>query len=141
MVEELILKLFISDKNYLTKYYKYVRLSYIKNNYSNIYKLFIVVNSYYNKYKDSNSISKDNLLIHYNSSYYLEDSERKQVEELIDRILAKEITNVDALAELLEEHRRRALAGDIAKVALDVEEGSAKVKDLIGKFQEFELVR
>jgi len=138
MVEELILKLFISDKNYLTKYYKYVRLSYIKNNYSNIYKLFIVVNSYYNKYKDSNSISKDNLLIHYNSSYYLEDSERKQVEELIDRILAKEITNVDALAELLEEHRRRALAGDIAKVALDVEEGSAKVKDLIGKFQEFE---
>ena len=138
MVEELILKLFISDINYLTKYYKYVRLNYIKNNYSNIYKLFIVVNSYYNKYKDSNSISKDNLLIHYNSSYYLEDSERKQVEELIDRIIAKEITNVDALATLLEEHRRRALAGDIAKVALDVEEGSAKVKDLIGKFHEFE---
>ena len=34
--------------------------------------------------------------------------------------------------------QKRALAGDIARLALDVEEGSAKVSDLINKFSEFE---
>ncbi len=43
MVEELILKLFIDNREVLTKYYKYVKLNYIKNNYTDIYKLFIIV--------------------------------------------------------------------------------------------------
>ena len=45
MVEELILKLFIDKREVLTKYYKYVKLNYIKNNYTDIYKLFIIVSN------------------------------------------------------------------------------------------------
>lgn len=138
MVEELILKLFIDDKNILTKYYKYVKLNYIKNNYTDIYKLFIIVNKYYNKYPDSNNITKEELITEYNINYYLIDSERKEIESLIDRIINKTIDNKDSLIELLNEHKRRALAGDIAKLALDVEEGKAKTEDLIDKFSDFE---
>ena len=59
MVEELILKLFIDNRNILTKYYKYVKLNYIKNNYTDIYKLFIIASKYYTKYTDKNSITKE----------------------------------------------------------------------------------
>ena len=74
MVEELILKLFIDKREVLTKYYKYVKLNYIKNNYTDIYKLFIIVSKYYSKYTDKNSITKEELLTEYNVNYYLEDS-------------------------------------------------------------------
>ncbi len=138
MVEELILKLFIDNREVLTKYYKYVKLNYIKNNYTDIYKLFIIVSKYYNKYTDKNSITKEELLTEYNVNYYLEDSERDEIESLIDRIINKTIENEESLIELLNEHKRRALAGDIAKLALDVEEGKAKTSDLIDKFSDFE---
>ena len=138
MVEELILKLFIEERNVLTKYFKYVKINYIKNNYSNIYKLFIITNKYYNKYKDKYSITKEELLTEYNINYYLQDSEREEIDTLVDRILGLKIENKESLIELLSEHRRRALAGDIAKLALDVEEGTAKTSDLIDKFSDFE---
>ena len=138
MVEELILKLFIDNRNILTKYYKYVKLNYIKNNYTDIYKLFIIVSKYYSKYTDKNSITKEELLTEYNVNYYLEDSERDEIESLVDRIINKTIENEESLIELLNEHKRRALAGDIAKLALDVEEGKAKTSDLIDKFSDFE---
>ena len=138
MVEELILKLFIEERNVLTKYFKYVKINYIKNNYSNIYKLFIITNKYYNKYKDKYSITKEELITEYNINYYLQDSERQEIDTLVDRILGLTIENKESLIELLSEHRRRALAGDIAKLALDVEEGTAKTSDLIDKFSDFE---
>ena len=58
MVEKQILKLFCEDKDLFTKYYKYVNINYIKINYSNIYKLYNVINIYYNTYTD-----KDNIII------------------------------------------------------------------------------
>ena len=137
MVEELILNLFCNDRKYFTKYYKYVNINYIKINYINLYKMFLMVNSYYNK-NSNESINKVNLLIEYNTNYLLQDSERDELSDLLDRIITDEIDNVTGITSLLEEHRRRALAGDIARLALDVEEGSAKVSDLINKFSEFE---
>ena len=137
MVEELILNLFCNDRNYFTKYYKYVNINYIKINYVNLYKMFLIVNSYYNK-NSNESISKVDLLLEYNTNYLLQDSERVELSDLLDRILTEDIDNVTAITSLLEEHRRRALAGDIARLALDVEEGSAKIDDLINKFSEFE---
>jgi replicative DNA helicase len=130
--------LFIDNRDVLTKYYKYVKLNYIKNNYTDIYKLFIIVSKYYSKYTDKYSITKEELLTEYNVNYYLEDSERNEIESLIDRIINKTIENEESLIELLNEHKRRALAGDIAKLALDVEEGKAKTSDLIDKFSDFE---
>ena len=137
MVEEQIINLFCKDRNYFTKYYKYVNINYIKINYSNVYKLFIVIDYYYNKY-NNNNITKQELELAYNSNYLLKDSERKELSDLLDRVLNTELPNPDAVVTLLEEHRRRCLAGDVARLALDVEDGKVDVKDLMDKFTEFE---
>jgi replicative DNA helicase len=138
LVEEQIINLFCKDRNLFTKYYKYVNINYIKINYSNIYKLFIVIEYYYNKYNNNNNITKEELEIAYNANYLLKDSERKELSDLLDRVLNLEITNPEEVITLLEEHRRRCLAGDVARLALDVEDGQANVKDLLDKFTEFE---
>ena len=75
MVEEQIINLFCKDRNLFTKYYRYVNINYIKVNYSNIYKLFIVIEYYYNKYNNNNNITKQELELAYNSNYLLKDSE------------------------------------------------------------------
>jgi len=136
LVEELIIKLFCNDKDYYTKYYKYINLSYIKNNFSNLYKLFLVVHDYYSKNK-LDTIDKVNFELAYHSNYLLEDSERTELSETLDRILSLDI-DIDNVTTYLEEHRRRCVAGELAKVALDVEDGTAKLDELMDKVNEFE---
>jgi replicative DNA helicase len=137
MVENKIIKLFCEEKELFTKYYKYVNISFIKSNYSNIYKIFNIINLYYNKY-NNNNINKEDLIIYYNSNYLLKDSERKELETLLDNIFSEDVSNKELIIELLEEHRRRSLAGDVAKIALDVEDGRAAVADLLDLFSKFE---
>lgn len=139
MVEEQIIKLFCQDRKVFTKYYKYVNLNYIKINYNNHYKLFLSINNYYDSYPDKDSISNNELELQYNSNYLLQESERKELTALVERIFAVEITNEDAVINLLSEHRRRGLAGDLAKLALDVEDGEASVDTLLEKFKDFDV--
>ena len=139
MVEEQIIKLFCEDKNYYNKYYKYININYVKVNYINHYKLFISIDSYYNKYNDRNNITKQELEIEYNSNYYLQEQERKELQELINRIDEQELTNIEALKDLLTEHKRRALAGDVARIALDVEDGNADMDTLMSKISELDI--
>ena len=139
MVEEQIIKLFCTDKEYYSKYYKYVNLNYIKSNYTSHYKLFNSIDSYYNAYPDKESISTTELELQYNSNYLLQEAERKELTLLVTRIFEAEITNKDAVVNLLNEHRRRGLAGNLAKLALDVEDGSADPQSLIEKFKDFEV--
>lgn len=137
MVEKQIIKLFCEDKELFTKYYKYVNINYIKINYNNIYKLFITINNYYTTYSNSNNINSNDLEVVYNSNYLLKDSERNDFNNLVSEILSLEV-NRGVVIELLEEHRRRSLSGDVAKLALDVEDGKAPVKDLLELFSKFE---
>ena len=137
MVEEQIIQLFCKDKDIFTKYYKYINLNYIKINYNNLYKLFIVINNHYNKY-DSISIDKKELDVSYNVNYLLADSERRELSDLLNRIFKEKIQNKEVVIELLEQHRKRCLAGDVAKLALDVEDGTTNIEELMDKFGEFE---
>tara|TARA_R110001599_G_scaffold12749_1_gene59385 strand:+ start:591 stop:1826 length:1236 start_codon:yes stop_codon:yes gene_type:complete len=136
MVEELIINLFSSNRSYFDKYYKYINLKYIKVNYVNLYKIFLVIANYYDK-NNSDSCSKIDLELAYYTSYLLEDSERDELSTSLDRILATDV-DVTLVTDYLEEHRKRCLSGEVAKLALDVEDGTAKVDDLLEKFQEFE---
>jgi len=138
MVEEQIINLFCKERNLFDKYYKYVNLNYIKINYNNIYKLFLVIENYYNS-NDTNIISKSDLDIAYNSSYLLVDSERQELNDTLKRILEDTFPNREHIVALLDMHRARCLCGDIAKIALDVEDGSADVDDLIAKFSELDI--
>tara|TARA_R110002012_G_scaffold197905_1_gene366552 strand:- start:3215 stop:4456 length:1242 start_codon:yes stop_codon:yes gene_type:complete len=138
LIETQIIKTFCLSRESYEKYYKYVKLDYIKINYSNIYKLFNTIHSYYTKYEDKELITKEELDLSYNSSYLLKEQERKEVSSLIDTVFKTEITNSDAVIELLDEHRKRSFAGDIARISLDVEEGSASLDDLHKIYAEFD---
>jgi len=137
MVEKQIIKLFCEDKEVFTKYYKYVNINYIKTNYNNIYKLFNIIDLYYNKYNTINNITINELDIYYNSNYLLKDNERKELTSLLEEIYNQDI-NVDSVIGLLEEHRRRSLAGKVAIMALDVESGKKSTEDLLELFNDFE---
>lgn len=138
MIETQIIKTFCLSRESYERYYKYVKLDYIKINYSNIYKIFNTIHSYYNKYEDKELITKEELDLSYNSNYLLKEQERKEVSTLIDTVFKAEITNSDAVIELLDEHRKRSLAGDIARISLDVEEGTASLDDLHKIYAEFD---
>ena len=139
MVEEQIIKLFCEDRTIYSKYYQYVNLNYVKTNYTNHYKLFSSLDSYYNTYKDKETVSASELELQYNSNYMLQESERKELNALVQRIFDVDISNKDAVINLLSEHRRRGLAGDLAKLALDVEDGTAQANELLEKFKDFDI--
>lgn len=138
MVEKQIIKLFCEDKELFTKYYRYVNINYIKINYNELYKLFNIIDLYYTKYINSNNINSNELDIFYNSNYLLKDNERKELIILLNDIYRQDITNKELIISLLEEHRRRSLAGQVALTALDVESGKKSTKDLLDLFNEFE---
>tara|TARA_R100000742_G_C4274400_1_gene94347 strand:+ start:730 stop:1965 length:1236 start_codon:yes stop_codon:yes gene_type:complete len=136
MVEELIINLFCNDRVYYDKYYKHINLNYIKINFINLYKLFLVVANFYKK-NNNKSISRSDLEIAYHSNYLLENSERDELSDTLTRILDHDV-NIQNVTEYLNSHRKRCLSGEIAKLALDVEDGSAEPNELIEKLQEFD---
>tara|TARA_R100000781_G_scaffold71103_2_gene44551 strand:- start:2576 stop:3811 length:1236 start_codon:yes stop_codon:yes gene_type:complete len=136
MVEELIINLFCNDRIYYDKYYKHINLNYIKINFINLYKLFLVVANFYKK-NNNKSISRSDLEIAYHSNYLLENSERDELSDTLTRILDHDV-NIQNVTEYLNSHRKRCLSGEIAKLALDVEDGSAEPNELIEKLQEFD---
>ena len=138
MVEKQIIKLFCEDKIIFTKYYKYVNINYIKINYNDLYKLFNMIDLYYTKYINNNNINLNELDIFYNSNYLLKDNERKDLELLLKDVYEQDITNMEAIIGLLEEHRRRSLAGQVALMALDVEAGKKSTAELLELFNNFE---
>ena len=138
MVEKQIIKLFCEDKIIFTKYYKYVNINYIKINYNELYKLFNMIDLYYEKYNNNNNINITELDIFYNSNYLLKDNERKDLESLLKDVYEQDITNMETIIGLLEEHRRRSLAGQVALMALDVEAGKKSTAELLELFNNFE---
>ena len=138
MVEKQIAKLFCTDRNLFTKYYKYVNINYIKINYNNLYKLFNIIDLYYNKYINNNIITINELDIFYNSNYLLKDNERKELIALLEDVYNQDVSNPEVIIGLLEEHRRRSLAGQVALMALDVESGKKTTAELLELFNNFE---
>ena len=136
MIEEIILRLFLEDRKYLEKYKNYIRLNYMKDNLSNLYKLYITMFNYYTKYKDKVIINYNDMLIEYNLNYTVEDKE--QLESYLNRIYAIDISNANSIVELLNKHKEKAIAGDIAKLALDVEDGTATRDSLLNKIKELD---
>jgi len=138
MVERKLIKLFCLDKEVFLLYYKYINISYIKTNYNNIYKLLETINNYYYNYKETISITKEELIINYSTNYHLTDSERDNIEEIINSIFEEVDVNSSLIIKYLESHRKRALSGEIAKMALDVEDGKATQEDLVTLFKEMQ---
>lgn len=136
MIEEVILNLFLKDRELYEKYYKYINLEYIKDNFTNLYKLFVVLHQHYDSSKDK-EVSQIDFELVYNSSYLLENSEREELTETLTRIYKLECTETNAI-KYLNDHKKRCIAGELAKIALDVEDGSTNIEELTKKMQELD---
>jgi replicative DNA helicase len=97
-----------------------------------------MIDLYYEKYINNNNININELDIFYNSNYLLKDNERTDLELLLKDVYEQDITNMEAIIGLLEEHRRRSLAGQVALMALDVEAGKKSTAELLELFNNFE---
>ncbi len=136
MIEEVILNLFLKDRELYEKYYKYINLEYIKDNFTNLYKLFVVLHQHYDSSKDR-AVSQVDFELVYNSSYLLENSERQELTKTLTRIYELECTEANAI-KYLNDHKKRCIAGELAKIALDVEDGSTNIEELTKKMQELD---
>lgn len=131
MVENQIIHVFMLDKATWENYYRFVELSYIRANYPLVYKLFLSLNSYYEKYSQVDTCSRVSLESQYLVLYpMLKETDRKEVGFVLDNIESSEVEK-DTIVALLETHRQRSVTSQIALTALDVSENRKPVEDLI----------
>ena len=137
MIEKSIINIFCKDRDLYSKYYKHINLDYVKTNYTNLYKMFLVLSKYYDKNKETNSLTKEELELSYNSNYLIAEDKRQEISSLVEDIYNSNAPD-ETVIDLLKAHKKRSIAGDLAKVALDVEDGSANPDDLMKLYTEYE---
>ncbi len=129
MIEKKILKLFVVNKDLHIRYFKYVNLSFLRDNYKLLYRLFFCLEELY---KQVDVVDQATFEAKYLTMYPSpKEAERNDALSQIDSVFSEEVTNQQVLIELLEEHRKRSMAGEIAKVAIDVEEGKTTIIELM----------
>lgn len=134
MIELDILRLFVDNKIIYSKYYNFIDLKYLKLNYNIIYKLYNIINIYYSKYPDKDKITFQDLESLYLINYpILKDIQKEELTTVLGRLQTCN-PNVEVVTELLDAHRIRSLANDVAKTALDVAEGKVSTDELLSLF-------
>ena len=133
MIELQILSLFLSSRDVYNNYYNYLDLIYLKENYNIIYKLYIIIDIYYNKYPDNDSMSFEDLeslyLINYPTT---RDTQRQELDATL--VSLRSVTaNPEIIRELLDQHKIRSIAQEVAVLALDVSEGRSPTDELVAK--------
>lgn len=137
LIEYNILKYFIDNKYNYNKYYNYLNIDYIKDNYKEVYKLLKVVDNYYNKNPEKDSISILDLEISYINNYpVMKDGDKALLSSLLQSIHS--CHNTDSIVQYLTTQRNRALAGELAIIALDVADGKKPMEALDSVYQKIE---
>ena len=139
MVEHAILKYLLLNKDTYTKYYNYINIKYIKENYKDIYKLFIAIDKYYTNNQEANSITTSELEATVLFMWpMLKESERQLLSSLLS-VIESSSTSEYSILGYLKEHRNRAIAGELALVSFDVSEGRKPLADIDSVYGKFEL--
>lgn len=120
MIEYQILKLFCEDKELYSRYYSSLRLSYIRDNYPLLSKLFNCL-----------PVSGlDELEIVYLTKYpVIKEGDREAIHSLINNVRNTDIA-LESILEYLQGHLTRSLCNDLAQVSLDVKDGKKSLLDL-----------
>lgn len=134
MIELNILYLFINNKDIYNKYNKYINIDYIKENNKEIYKIFKLIEIYYTKYINKESITKEDLELSYLNNYpILKASEREALLILLDRIYS---INLDSSSEelvtnYLSKQKIQSLSHKLTGVCLAVYEGKKNPDEIL----------
>ena len=139
MVEFAIILYMINNRTVYTKYFSFVNLSFIKNNYKDIYKLFVAIDNHYTHNQEADSMTIAELEAKVLSMYpMMKDSERVLLSSLLVKVSSSS-TDETTILGYLKEHRNRAIAGELAITALEVSEGRKSLDALDSVYEKFEL--
>lgn len=123
----LLLKLLLTSSMFQT-YYSFLNMEYFKANYNVLYRIFLVIAQMHEETKD---YSIDELEVYFFNSYpALKDNERKEYEDIFEKMRHIEVSN-EMAHTLLETHRQQSIATSIGFVALDVAEGKKDFASLL----------
>jgi replicative DNA helicase len=136
MIEFSILKKFLNSSEDYIRYSKYINVSYIKENYKDVYRVLKTIEDYYKKYHQEPSIDIESLEAHYLSIYPLmKEADRKILSGLLHSIYEAPIN--ESITAYLENHRNRSIAGELALACFDAAEGKAPFELLHSIYSKF----
>lgn len=127
-MNELILIKYLLSKDLYEKYHKYISLDYLKANYPEIYKIYLILGDAHKK--DIHLESIDDLKALFFSGY--SGLRKKEVEayELLFNRLREVLLSSAVLETVLEAHRRRSIAFDVASLGFAISEGKKDFSEL-----------
>jgi len=121
MVEHSILKLFIKDNSLYEKYYKTLKLDFIKNDYPILFKLF----------KALPASSIEELEAKYLTLYpVIKDGDREIVRSLLSLVDKADISQ-ESILSYLKQHLTQSVANELALASLDVGYGLKSLETLL----------
>jgi hypothetical protein len=137
MNELILIKQFLNKATY-EKYSKYLSLDYIRHNYPEIHKIFIVLDKFHQQFDLENDASVDDLKAYFFSQYpALKKGEVDGYNAIFNRIDEVEIQDV-VVDQVLEAHRQRSSAFKLASIGFDVSEGKRDFGEFRAAFTESE---
>jgi replicative DNA helicase len=137
MVEYSILKWLMFDKNIYIKYYSYLNLKYVKDNYKDLYKVFVCIDKCYSSTETSSLTIADVEALVLSNYPMMKDSERALLSSLLTQVDQSSFADTSVLS-YLKEHRNRSIAGELAMTCFDVSEGRkslSHIDEVYGKFE------
>lgn len=120
MIEYAILKLFINNTAMYDKYHAVLKLNYIRENFTMLYRLFQCLPA------ESISGLEANYLVNYPA---IKQGDREAIRTILDSIEKAE-ADEGAIVAYLETHLSQAWANELALTALEVAQGTKKVEAL-----------
>lgn len=130
MIEENIIKAFISKRECYNRFSKYYSLDFVKLKNPILFRIHKTIALFWDK-TDKEVGSIDDLELLYHASYpILKEADRVEVNNTFSNI-KQAVADEENIIKFLEVHRNRALAANIAVKAMDVAEGRAEAVELV----------
>jgi hypothetical protein len=134
MITELALLRYLCSSNLYNTYATYVDKEYLKENYIDLYKIYILLDILHGSVRD-HDFTVDELEARFYSNYPKAD--RGIYEKIFNRIREINVSE-DVAVEILEEHRKRAIAHRVSEIAFDVSQGTGDMDKLVSEMKHFE---
>lgn len=134
MNELILIKYFIINKDIYNKYNKYINIDYIRSNYQELHRIYNTITYIYNNNININTID-DFKAYFYNMYPSIGRSKEADVYETLFQRLQEVNISDHALDTLLEGHRTRYIASELAEVCWGSSNGQRTPQELLESLQ------
>lgn len=135
MEEIIILKYLILNKELYIKYHKFLNKDLIKNLYKELYRILLVVESWYEKEDNNAFLNIQDFQAFFHTQYpALKKADMAFYVTIFDKMDKLDISNA-ILEEVLEAHRKRAIAATVADLAWGIANGQREFLELPAALQ------